>query len=319
MLICQVAQRERGTKVFYVPDHLGGTARRVGEEGDQRSNMEYLPFGERIQGEGDRVTYGFTGKEEDEESGLSYFGARYYDASIGRWMSKDPEFVNFPGRPGPNFNLYAYGGNNPIKFIDRDGQKVLLGRDAQQAEAIREDIAKGLPPEMRGFVGKTRKGREFVLNLAPLPEGTRDQVDPENLELYHALWAVIERSHVLRVHAVSYKERFPVRLKDGQRATTTLEEQEASGVIIPERRMALHADRRSDEFSMDSETHVYYVKTQVDAGGSGSDAQVEDTGTVWHELVGHGLPLLRGRPYYHPTVDKRLYLIETWAMLNASE
>ena len=55
---------------------------------------------------------------------LSYFGARYYDPSIGRFMGVDPEGFN------PNsvhsFNRYAYGNNNPYKYVDPDGRNPLL-------------------------------------------------------------------------------------------------------------------------------------------------------------------------------------------------
>ena len=56
----------------------------------------------------------FTGKENDEDSGLQYFIARYYDPTIGRFLSKDPV---------PNGNLYVYCDNNPINKTDPDGRQ----------------------------------------------------------------------------------------------------------------------------------------------------------------------------------------------------
>ncbi len=61
--------------------------------------------------------YGFTGKEEDEEVGLHYFGARYYSAYLGRWLSPDPPVVHGGGVT----NLYNYGGNSPYIYVDPDG------------------------------------------------------------------------------------------------------------------------------------------------------------------------------------------------------
>jgi len=61
--------------------------------------------------------YGFTGKEEDKEVGLHYFGARYYSAYLGRWLSPDPPVVHRIGVT----NYYLYGGNSPYIFIDPDG------------------------------------------------------------------------------------------------------------------------------------------------------------------------------------------------------
>jgi len=58
----------------------------------------------------------FTGKERDEESQYDYFGARYYDARIGRWGQVEPLLNNLP-----DCSPYSYGLNNPIKILDVDG------------------------------------------------------------------------------------------------------------------------------------------------------------------------------------------------------
>jgi RHS repeat-associated protein len=68
----------------------------------------------------------FTGKERDTESGLDYFGARYYASSMGRWMSPDwsakAEPVPYAKLENPqSLNLYAYVGNNPLSRRDADG------------------------------------------------------------------------------------------------------------------------------------------------------------------------------------------------------
>ncbi len=66
--------------------------------------------------------YHFTGKERDTESGLDYFGARYYASSMGRWLSPDKPFADqHPANP-QSWNLYSYVRNNPLTSIDTDGQ-----------------------------------------------------------------------------------------------------------------------------------------------------------------------------------------------------
>jgi RHS repeat-associated protein len=67
-----------------------------------------------------------TGKERDTESGLDYFGARYYASTMGRWMSPDwsakEEPVPYAKLDNPqSLNLYAYVGNNPLSNADPDG------------------------------------------------------------------------------------------------------------------------------------------------------------------------------------------------------
>jgi RHS repeat-associated protein len=67
-----------------------------------------------------------TGKERDAESGLDYFGARYYGSNMGRFMSPDPIKITEDRllNPANTLNLYSYAANNPLKYVDPDGQDV---------------------------------------------------------------------------------------------------------------------------------------------------------------------------------------------------
>jgi RHS repeat-associated protein len=87
---------------------------------------DYRPFGERQQNEAasSNQRQWFGGKPQDSETGLSYFGARYYDPVVGRFMGVDAVGFN-PGNL-QSFNRYAYGNNNPYKYRDRDGNLSLL-------------------------------------------------------------------------------------------------------------------------------------------------------------------------------------------------
>lgn len=63
--------------------------------------------------------YKFNGKELDEETGLYYYGARYFDPRTSIWLSVDPEFARYP-----NASPYNYCLQNPINAIDPDGRAV---------------------------------------------------------------------------------------------------------------------------------------------------------------------------------------------------
>ena len=74
----------------------------------------------------DRIGSRDTGKERDQESGLDYFGARYYGSALGRWTSPDwnstPQPIPFADLKDPQtMNLYAYVRNNPLSRSDLDG------------------------------------------------------------------------------------------------------------------------------------------------------------------------------------------------------
>jgi RHS repeat-associated protein len=81
----------------------------------------YLPFGEPHGGSGSiENSRQYTGKEFEEETGLYYYGARYYHSGLGRFMSVDPAPAD-PTDP-QSWNRYAYVLNNPYKYVDPDGE-----------------------------------------------------------------------------------------------------------------------------------------------------------------------------------------------------
>ena len=101
------------------PDHLGSASFITDFEGGVEQHLQYMPFGEQFVSQslnGYDARYKFTGKERDEETGLDYFGARYYDSDMSLWLSVDPMS---DGRP--NLSPYNYCQWNPIGRIDPDG------------------------------------------------------------------------------------------------------------------------------------------------------------------------------------------------------
>ena len=64
----------------------------------------------------------FTGKERDAETGLDYFGARYMSAAQGRFTYADDPFVGQSPLNPQSWNLYTYGFNNPLRFLDPTGK-----------------------------------------------------------------------------------------------------------------------------------------------------------------------------------------------------
>ena len=72
--------------------------------------------------------YLFNAKEFDEETGMYYYGARYYESRLSLWMSVDPLQEKYP-----NISTYCYAANNPIKFIDSDGRKLLFASGTTEA------------------------------------------------------------------------------------------------------------------------------------------------------------------------------------------
>ncbi|MCZ8298559.1 MAG: RHS repeat-associated core domain-containing protein [Flavobacterium sp.] len=105
---------------WYHPDHLGSSSYLSDYSGLPSHYYNYLPFGEEMVAQNTSAydnKYRFSGKELDEETGLSYFGARYYNPKWSIWLGVDPEFAK-----APNWTPYRYGFNNPIRYTDPDGR-----------------------------------------------------------------------------------------------------------------------------------------------------------------------------------------------------
>ncbi|HXE13522.1 MAG TPA: RHS repeat-associated core domain-containing protein, partial [Bryobacteraceae bacterium] len=115
-------------------DHLGSTRLVTGDNASIVARHDYVPFGEEIPGgyagrtsewgATDNVNQKFTGKERDVESGLDYFGARYYGAALARFASPDPLMASAHASNPQSWNRYAYALNNPLRFVDPDGMDV---------------------------------------------------------------------------------------------------------------------------------------------------------------------------------------------------
>ena len=118
---------------YYLDDHLGTTQMELSSGGWPVWQGQFMPFGGELPDGSTAMHYKFTGKERDAESGLDYFGARYYASSMGRWMSPDwsakAEPVPYSKLGDPQtLNLYGYLTNNPLSRTDPDGHGPLLDK-----------------------------------------------------------------------------------------------------------------------------------------------------------------------------------------------
>ena len=117
---------ESGVVVYNHEDHLGSSNLKTDSSGAVIKAIEYLPFGDKRTQSGsfDKAKNNYTGQYEDNESDLYYYGQRYYNSNIGRFLSADPlyaEEMDSRGIDTQELNLYAYVRNNPYKYVDPSG------------------------------------------------------------------------------------------------------------------------------------------------------------------------------------------------------
>src|SRR5258708_9579771 len=112
--------------MYYHGDQIGSSRLMTSDGGWPVWQGTFLPYGEEYNQQITTNHYKFTGKERDSESGLDYFGARYYSSLLGRFMSDDwsatPEPVPYADFGDPQaLNLYSYVRNIPTTRVDLDG------------------------------------------------------------------------------------------------------------------------------------------------------------------------------------------------------
>lgn len=120
-VLCSTGARaDTNNFTYYVNDALGSPVVGMNQAGDVVWRKAYQPYGKAGGKDGDNRV-GYTGHVEDK-SDLVYAGARYYDPTLGRFLSDDP--MRFTEKNPMSFNRYSYANNNPYKFVDPDGREV---------------------------------------------------------------------------------------------------------------------------------------------------------------------------------------------------
>lgn len=106
---------------FYHPDHLGSTSYITDKDGNVTQFVSYKPLGEALVDEHSTsfdTPWKFNGKELDAETGLYYYGARYYEASLAAWYGPDLLAEKYP-----SIGSYVYCHGNPIRLVDYNGNE----------------------------------------------------------------------------------------------------------------------------------------------------------------------------------------------------
>ncbi|MFD1047507.1 RHS repeat-associated core domain-containing protein, partial [Kibdelosporangium lantanae] len=136
LLTKKVDSRSEDEQFYFHSDHLGSSGLVTDGTGKLVSHQEYFPSGETWAQESAKsapVPYQYSGKEFDEETGLYYYGSRYYNPRTDLWQSPDPALGSYLDgsssdsvRNSANLASYGYGYNNPVGTTDPDGRTALV-------------------------------------------------------------------------------------------------------------------------------------------------------------------------------------------------
>ncbi len=163
---------------YYHSDHLGSASYITNLDGEVVQHIEYVPFGEVFLEERNNTwntPYLFNGKELDEETGLYYYGARYYNPRISLWYGVDPLAEKYPAH-----SPYCYTMNNPVMLIDPDGREVeITGSESKAAfkqlqESVKRELALSCD---KGIVGYSLNSDEKLSSKAQMLVDAIDSKD----------------------------------------------------------------------------------------------------------------------------------------------
>lgn len=120
---------EKDNQVYYYhAEGLGSITALTDAEGNIIQSYDYDAFGSITSTVNITQPYTYTDREYDQETGMYFYRARYYDPKVGRFVTKDPI-----GFAGGDVNLYTYVRNNPVNYIDPAGLKWLRGESDKAA------------------------------------------------------------------------------------------------------------------------------------------------------------------------------------------
>lgn len=189
---------------YYHPDHLGTNTIVTNMNGNIYQYFLNLSFGETMAEQTSsgyfQSPWKFNGKELDAETGLYYYGARYYYPRLSNWLSIDPMAEKYF-----SISSYAYCLNNPVYFIDPDGRKVKPGGDSELTM-----IQNTLPKEARDYVRLDNNG---FIDRTLLNSYSGESLNFNNLKTMVNSDRVVE---------VLLDDKFTFMGQDGQLGTETM-------------------------------------------------------------------------------------------------
>lgn len=141
---------------YHHNDRLGSGVAITDEQGMPVHMLAYMPYGETLLdlSQGFETPYQFTGYEKDQETGLNYAEARYYDSDLSIFNSTDPMWHKYP-----HLTPYHYCSNNPVMRIDPDGMMDdWIYNEKTQEYSWNERVNKeSETPDGYEYVGKSMK------------------------------------------------------------------------------------------------------------------------------------------------------------------
>ena len=199
---------------YYHPDHLGSSSYITNLDGEVVQHIEYVPFGEVFVEERNNIwntPYLFNAKEFDEETGLYYYGARYYEPRLTLWISVDSKQEEYY-----EHSTYCFSGNNPIKYIDFNGKewKDLDGQVINDTKNVKKFI----------FYSEDFKEQakvQYEDGIKKYGEGSVAMSQTSTTEKFTEDWGNMNGKEISEVLIMTHGKNQSILVGDGQQFTAT--------------------------------------------------------------------------------------------------
>ena len=199
---------------YYHPDHLGSSSYITNLDGEVSQHIEYVPFGEVFIEERNNTwntPYLFNAKELDEETGMYYYGARYYDPRVSLWISTDPKQEKFL-----NYSSYSFSGNSPIinidfngkEWTDIDGQVIKDTRNVKKFIFYSDEFSDQAKVQYKDGIKKYGAGNVAMSRTSTTKSFTTD-------------WKNMNGTNISEVLIMTHGKNQSIMVGDGQQFTAT--------------------------------------------------------------------------------------------------
>ena len=163
---------------YFNKDHLGNIREVIGEDGTVEQVTDYYPFGlpmSDLSRNSGLQRFKYNGKEFDEMHGLNTYdyGARQYNPVLARWDRMDPLAEKYP-----HLSAYCYAADNPIRYIDPDGRKIVFAPGSTKIFKTKFSAAVQLLKEHKvdGIIAQLEKSSTtiYIAERIGVPSGFQD-------------------------------------------------------------------------------------------------------------------------------------------------
>ena len=188
-----IASSDKDYLIYNYADFLESVSKIASSDGTTLSSIKYSPFGSDVEASrGFQINYKYTGKEQDI-SKLYYYGARYFDPTLGRFLASDNLLPN--AFDSQQLNRFSYVKNNPLKWTDPSGHSLELSQFDWDPFKLLKDFFEERPAKkIPVYIAYNDTSSKFRTEFISDKRRQLDQLPPDQLEKFDSTITELAKS-----------------------------------------------------------------------------------------------------------------------------